>query len=278
VILYNLITRTHLILLKIYVITTDLTLTLESPVITRHQLTTLIRFFQRPSQYNHNYVIGPIIQLQSSQESFPHSNNIHKKVAKSLIATYPDPTIPISTIITITQQGGASTTEIIEVETIQPPLITRFNNVIYPAETSIKGIINFALHLQERPQWRPSTALPTRLGTHTLEQSLPESYQTLIERAISQDPDQVLLYWANQPAQHITSAHLRELMSHGSMTSDSVLNTFLEILCHENPTSYLSTFFISMLREHGKEYLSDNLAESLGTDMVRAVNWNGKFS
>jgi hypothetical protein len=39
-------------------------------------------------------------------------------------------------------------------------------------------------------------------------------------------------------------------MSHGSMTSDSVLNTFLEILCHENPTSYLSTFFISMLREH----------------------------
>jgi hypothetical protein len=192
VILYNLITRTHLILLKIYVITTDLTLTLESPVITRHQLTTLIRFFQRPSQYNHNYVIGPIIQLQSSQESFPHSNNIHKKVAKSLIATYPDPTIPISTIITITQQGGASTTEIIEVETIQPPLITRFNNVIYPAETSIKGIINFALHLQERPQWRPSTALPTRLGTHTLEQSLPESYQTLIERAISQDPDQVL--------------------------------------------------------------------------------------
>jgi len=219
VILYNPITRTHLILLKIYVITTDLTLTLEGPVITRHQLMTLIRFFQklRFSPYNRNYVIGPTIRLQSNQESFPNS-----KMAKRLITTYPDTMIPISTTITIKQQGGASTTDIIEEETFKPPLITRFNNVIYPVETSIKGIINFALHLQERPQWRPSTALPTRLGTHTLEQSLPESYQTLIERAISQDPDQVLLYWANQPAQHITSAHLRELMSHGSMTSDSV--------------------------------------------------------
>jgi hypothetical protein len=254
VILYNLITRTHLIRLKIYVITTDSTLTLGSLVITRHQLTTLIKFFQelQLSKYNHNYVIGPTIQLQSSQDSFLTTNNIHKEVAKSQITQYPDPMTPtISTIITIGQLGGASPTEIIEVETIIPPLITRFNNVIYPAETSTKGIIiNFALHLQERPQWRPMIALPTRLGTHTLEQSLPESYQKLIERAISQDPNQVLLYWINQPAQHITSAHLRELMSHGSMTSDSVLNTFLEILCHDNPTSYLSTFFISMLREH----------------------------
>jgi hypothetical protein len=253
VILYKLITGTHLILLKIYVIITDSSLTPESLAITRHQLTTLIRFFQKlqPSKYNHNYVIGPTIQLQSRPKNFLTTNNIYKEVAKSQITQHPDPTTPtISTIITKGQLGGASPTEIIEVETITPPLITRFNNVIYPAETSTKGIINFALHLQERPQWRPRIALPTRLGTHTLEQSLPESYQKLIERAISQDPNQVLLYWINQPAQHITSAHLRELMSHGSMTSDSVLNTFLEILCHDNPISYLSTFFISVLREH----------------------------
>ncbi|MFN9982605.1 MAG: hypothetical protein ACK53Y_21940, partial [bacterium] len=136
----------------------------------------MFRFFQelQLTKYNHNYVIRPTIQLQSSQDSFLTTNNIHKEVTISLITQYPDPTTPtISTSITIKQQGGASTTEIIEVETIIPPLITRFNNVIYPAETSTKGIINFALHLQERPQWRPRIALPTRLGTHTLEQSLP---------------------------------------------------------------------------------------------------------
>jgi len=239
VILYNLITRTHLNLLKIYVIITDSTQPLKSLVITRHQLTTSIRFIQEPqiSKYNHNYVIGTTIQLQSGRDSSLTTNNIHKEVAESQIGQYPDPTPPtIATIINKGQYGGAPTTEIIDVETITPPLITRFDNVNYPAETRTKGIINFALHLQDRPQWRPRIALPTRLGTHTLEQSLPESYQKLIKRAISQDPDQVLLYWINQPAQHITSAHLRELMTHGSMTSDSVLNTFLEILCHVTPT------------------------------------------
>jgi hypothetical protein len=66
--------------------------------------------------------------------------------------------------------------------------------------------------------------------------------------AARQDPKDVLVYLSNSKAQSVTTASLRELLSHDEMTNDSILNTFLAILCDAHNVAFLSTFFIHILK------------------------------
>jgi hypothetical protein len=253
--LYNPVTRQHLILLKIYVtILTNPAQPFRSLVLPKRPLITLTSTEGDTQLKEHIYSYTTSCTT-TKPIAFDDSTTcviVSYILAKSYIV-YNLHLLPKALIHNNNnpiQYGGAPGATAIDVDSTKLPLITRFDNVIYPAKTSNIGVRNLSSTMQDRRQWQPRTNLPTRLGTHTLELSLPNSYQALIKTATSQDPNRVLLYWTNQPAQHITSTNLRELISHGSMTSHCVLNTFLEVLCHDNPISYLSTFFISILHQN----------------------------
>lgn len=62
-----------------------------------------------------------------------------------------------------------------------------------------------------------------------------------------QDPDDVIVYVTHSRAQLVTTASLRRLLSHGEMTDDTILNTFLAILSDAYDEAFLSTFFIHIL-------------------------------
>ena len=75
----------------------------------------------------------------------------------------------------------------------------------------------------------------------------PESTQLLVP-ATQQALNDVVIYLTNSRSQNVTTKHFRELLTHGSMTSDAILNTFLEVLCHDHKIHYLSTYFVTILQ------------------------------
>ena len=57
-----------------------------------------------------------------------------------------------------------------------------------------------------------------------------------------------MAYLKEERAINVTSTCIRELISHGSMTRDTIINTFLAVLCAEHNLTFLSTFFIHIMR------------------------------
>jgi hypothetical protein len=75
----------------------------------------------------------------------------------------------------------------------------------------------------------------------------PQVFHSLMVAA-RQDPEDVIVYLSHSKAQTVTTASLRELLSHGEMTNDSILKTLLAILCDAHNVAFLSTFFIHILK------------------------------
>jgi len=85
-------------------------------------------------------------------------------------------------------------------------------------------------------------------GNHPFETIIqPQVFQTL-QLATQQNLEDVMVYLSHLRAQKVTTACLRDLLTHGAMTNDAILNTFLAILCAEHDTTFLSTFIIYILR------------------------------
>jgi hypothetical protein len=122
------------------------------------------------------------------------------------------PTINDPTIINITTSNGR---------------VTSFEDGVYPSSTHVQGVLTIAnLQPKQRP-WRPSVNLPVQMGKHPLELDLPSNINELLPCALQQRQNDVIVYLTDQRALKITTRHLRELISHGSMTNDSILDTFL---------------------------------------------------
>lgn len=118
----------------------------------------------------------------------------------------------------------------------------------YPQQTKVVGIVHIATIPRTICTWRPPRPLPIRRGSHPIEDLLnPESF-SLIQQATQQPPDDVLIYRVENRAELITSKCLQQLITHGEMTRDTILNNFLAILCHEYNLTFLSTFFIHILK------------------------------
>jgi hypothetical protein len=121
-------------------------------------------------------------------------------------------------------------------------------NARYPQQTQPKGILQVSAHLNTKCQWQPRQPLPIKRGDHPIEHLIPQASLPLIPMAAQQNQDDVLMFMTNSPAETVTIACFRELISHGEMTRDTILNMFLAVLCAEHNLSYLSTFFIHVLR------------------------------
>jgi len=131
---------------------------------------------------------------------------------------------------------------------IPDTVITSFDNVQYPQNTQEKGILRIAVLSTINSPWRPLRSLPTQQGNHPLELlSPPQSYQ-LIQTATQQAPTDVIAYLKEERAINVTATCIRELISHGSMIRDTIFNTFLAVLCAEHILTFLSTFFIHIMR------------------------------
>ena len=137
------------------------------------------------------------------------------------------------------QIGGGKESAVIDLTTAHSPTktrmeVTQFDNPIYPSNVQQRGIISLADNIRPSQSWRPSTHLPTRRGDHILENLLPVDLKSLLIPATQCRPNQVILYTTLNPIQNVTTRHIQELLTHGSMTCDSILNTFLDILCTEH--------------------------------------------
>jgi hypothetical protein len=47
----------------------------------------------------------------------------------------------------------------------------------------------------------------------------------------------------------VTTDNIRNLISHGKMTSDNLLNTFMNIITNHKEVNFLSTYFLTKLRQ-----------------------------
>jgi hypothetical protein len=96
--------------------------------------------------------------------------------------------------------------------------------------------------------WSPTPSLPIRRSHHPLEANLSQQTINTLITATQQHPNDVILFPTTNRMQNVTCGHLRELLSYGSMTGDSIINTYLDILCNARNIHYLSTFFTSILK------------------------------
>ncbi len=116
-----------------------------------------------------------------------------------------------------------------------------------PKYTIVKNL-SVGQPLSQRNAWQPKTNLPTGRSSHPIEVSLTELDLLKIKIFARQDSNRKLAYITNNHLTHITTESLQELLSHGEMIIDNILNVFLEILCSSQGIYYLSTYFVSMLR------------------------------
>jgi hypothetical protein len=147
------------------------------------------------------------------------------------------------------QQGGGAglkTTTIIDLTNLPDTAITSVDNVVYPQETTTAGILQRAHHWITRCQWQPKQMLPTKNGSHPIELVIPNDSFELLRLATQQGPNDVITYLTEARAQSITTTCLRELIAHGTMTKDTILNTFLAVLCAGHNLTFLSTFFMHL--------------------------------
>lgn len=140
--------------------------------------------------------------------------------------------------------------------------ITYFDNFKYPLQTRTSKILQIAHDLSPENQWQPRRPLPTRRSRHLIELLIPQTSFPLIRQATQQRPVDVLVYLTEQRAQNITTTCFRELIAHEEMTRDTILNTFLAILCAEHNLTFLSTFFIPLLKRD-KSWLSNWFAKTI---------------
>jgi len=139
-------------------------------------------------------------------------------------------------------------TTIIDLTRIPDTAITSFDNVQYPQNTQEKGILRTAVLSPITSQWRPPCSLPTRRGNHPVERLIPPQSYQLIQTATQQAPTDVIAYLKEERAVNVTAKCIRELISYGSMTRDTIINTFLAVLCAEHNLTFLYTFFIHIMR------------------------------
>jgi len=132
--------------------------------------------------------------------------------------------------------------------TISSSTITTFENAIYPTETYTVGAVTIARLKSKYRKWHPARVLPIFKGTHPIEMILPESITSLLPLVLQQNQNAVITYITEERVQNITTLHLRELITHGSTTNDSIQNMFLATLCSQYGLSYLSTFFATILQ------------------------------
>jgi hypothetical protein len=114
-----------------------------------------------------------------------------------------------------------------------------------------KGKMSIAVNITQQNQWCPRHQFPIRHDDHPIEQLLTESDFQTIQAFARQSQHRKLTYITNSHLTAITTESLQELISHGEMIIDNVLNVFLEIMCTATDINYLSTFFISLLRQDG---------------------------
>ncbi len=130
--------------------------------------------------------------------------------------------------------------------------ITSFDNVRYPRQVQEKGIVFIASGLTGNISWQPSKHLITARSDHPFDCILTEDLFASIKLATQQALEDVIVYLIRMRAQNVTTHCLRDLLSHGEMMRDSILNTFLAILCAGHNLTYSSTFFITILRRDKK--------------------------
>jgi hypothetical protein len=162
-------------------------------------------------------------------------------------------------LYSLNQLGGGPTVQlnshqrlkVIDPTNLPQERITSFDNVRYPRLVQEKGIVFIASGLTGNISWQPTRHLITARSDHPLDRILTEDLFASIKLATQQAPEDVIVYLTRMRAQNVTTHCLRDLLSQGEMTKetkDSILNTFLAILCAGHNLTYLSTFFITILR------------------------------
>jgi hypothetical protein len=100
---------------------------------------------------------------------------------------------------------------------------------IYLPNYRIYGKVSIAHDLSPQNQWAP-TSLPFATGTHVIESLISSQDTEHIPLFTRQNPNTVLAYVANSHLKHLTMEALQDLVSHGCMVPDNIINIFLEIL------------------------------------------------
>jgi hypothetical protein len=181
--------------------------------------------------------------------------NIH--VAIFILSTYqitikyPSPLVGRALTRPAKQIGGGATYSnkaVIDLTNLPDTAQPSSETLYYPQETHQKGILQVGVYLTTKCPWQPRQSLPIRRGDHPIEHLIPQESFPMIQIAAQQNRDDVLMFLADFPAETVTTTCFRELISHGEMTRDTILNTFLAVLCASHNLTYLSTFFVHLLR------------------------------
>jgi len=107
--------------------------------------------------------------------------------------------------------------------------------------------MSIAVNISQQNQWSPRHQFPIHCSNHPIEELLTDQDFQTIQVFARQSQHKKLTYITQSHLTAITTESLQQLISHGEMIIDSVLNVFLEIMCTATSLNYLSTYFISLL-------------------------------
>jgi hypothetical protein len=174
---------------------------------------------------------------------------LHSPLQETIISTSPS---KLQNHMKYPQMGGGVTQgkapQVIDLTTSQAPLITHFENVTYPSHIRQLGVISIAADLRQKTSWSPTTHLAARKGNHIPENLLSPQMEEVIIASTRLHSQDVILFLTENRIQSVTASHIQELLTHGSMTSDSILNTFLDVFCAIFQLHYLSALFYTVLK------------------------------
>lgn len=135
----------------------------------------------------------------------------------------------------------------------------------------INKLINDHTPLHEMP-WQPDVTLPWRQTTHSLVLTIPTYILSSIKKICNLHPTMPLIRSSRSKTTFITTDNLRDLVSYGTETNDSIITLYMEMLCHNDQATYMYPTFLTKLKQHGWAEVSRFFATSSHGYYARKVD------
>ncbi len=119
--------------------------------------------------------------------------------------------------------------------------------------------------------WRPRTTLSVLRSNHPFNSACSTQSLTRLQCCCQRNPG-ATFHPPHPFAPTILIKEMRELLSHNSATTDSILTAFLTILTNSYDITFLSTHTLPVLRQHGWQSVERWFSSHLSQSRPRAFN------
>jgi hypothetical protein len=120
-------------------------------------------------------------------------------------------------------------------------------------------------------QWLPSIQLQHRRSSHPLDIGISSYKLNLVKQYCNLQQNTIIAYSKLRPRVMISTANLRQLISHGQPINDEIIYLFLEIYCSFFDYTFLTEKFLTLLKRNGWSHTQRYFADTT-RGQCRSIN------